>query len=130
MTMLIWASLLTVPATESGIIIFYAKSGDLSKKGRLEILLDDGYWPAFSTTRAPGHRAMWKHVGEGFMKELDFGRVWLRLNEADEGDRDDVFGEWKGDAKPFLSQTLVRFFSILFLKPRIRITHQPVECSY
>jgi hypothetical protein len=76
----------------------------------LEVLLDDGYWPAFSTTRAPGHRAAWQHVGESFVKELDFGRVWLRLNEADEGDKDDIFGEWKGDAKPFLSQTLVRYF--------------------
>ncbi|KAI0274871.1 tricalbin [Gloeopeniophorella convolvens] len=91
---------------QSGIIIFHVKSGELTKKGRLEVLLDDGYWPAFSTARAPGHRAAWQHVGEGFLKELDFGRVWLRLNEADEGDKDDVFGEWKGDAKVFLSQTM------------------------
>ncbi|KAI0308025.1 tricalbin [Multifurca ochricompacta] len=91
---------------QSGIIIFHVKSGELSKKGRLEVLLDDGYWPAFSTTRALGHRAAWQHVGEGFLKELDFGRVWLRLNEADEGEKDDIFGEWKGDAKSFLSQTL------------------------
>ncbi|KAI9462339.1 tricalbin [Lactarius psammicola] len=91
---------------QSGIIIFHVKSGELSKKGRLEVLLDDGYWPAFSTIRATGHRALWQHVGEGFLKELDFGRVWFRLNEADEGEKDDIFGEWKGDAKQFLSQTL------------------------
>lgn len=91
---------------QSGIIVFHVKSGELSKKGRLEVLLDDGYWPAFSTIRATGHRAMWQHVGEGFLKELDFGRVWFRLNEADEGAKDDIFGEWKGDAKQFLSQTL------------------------
>ena len=84
------------------------KSGELTKKGRLEVLLDDGYWPAFSTIRATGHRAMWQHVGEGFLKELDFGRVWFRLNEADEGAKDDIVGEWKGDAKQFLSETLVR----------------------
>lgn len=94
--------------TESGIIIFNVKSGELTKKARLEVLLDDGYWPAFSTVRAPGHKAEWEHVGEGFLKELDFGRVWLRLNVADEGDKDEVIGEWKGDAKPFLQQTLVR----------------------
>lgn len=93
---------------ESGIIVFHVKSGELSKKGRLEVLLDDGYWPAFSTTRATGHHAMWQHVGEGFLKELDFGQVWLRLNEADHGGKDDIFGEWKGEAKQFLSQTLVR----------------------
>lgn len=91
---------------QSGIIVFHVKSGELSQKGRLEVLLDDGYWPAFSTIRATGHRALWQHVGEGFLKELDFGRVWLRLNEADEGNKDDIFGEWKGDVKQFLSQTL------------------------
>ena len=94
--------------TESGIIIFHAKSGDLSKKGRLEVLLDDGYWPAFSTTRAHGHHVAWQHVGEGFLKEIDFGRVWLRLNDADEGDKDIILGEYKDDAKAFLSRTLVR----------------------
>ncbi|KAH9081855.1 tricalbin [Lactarius deliciosus] len=76
------------------------------RRVRLEVLLDDGYWPAFSTIRATGHRASWQHVGEGFLKELDFGQVWLRLNEADDGEKDDIFGEWKGDAKHFLSQTL------------------------
>ena len=74
----------------------------------MEVLLDDGYWPAFSTIRAHGHRAAWQHVGEGFLKEIDFGRVWLRLNEADEGDKDVILGEWKDDAKAFLSRTLVR----------------------
>ena len=94
--------------TESGIIIFHAKSGELSKKGRLEVLLDDGYWPIFSTTRAHGRHVAWQHVGEGFLKEIDFGRVWLRLNEADEGDKDVILGEYKEDAKAFLSRTLVR----------------------
>ena len=93
--------------TESGIIVFNVKSGELTKKARLEVLLDEGYWPAFSTAKAHGHRAAWEHVGEGFLKELDFGRVWLRLNEADEGEKDDIVGEWKGDAKAFLGQTLV-----------------------
>lgn len=69
--------------------------------------MDDGYWPAFSTLRASSTTAQWKHVGEGFVKELDFGRVWLRLNENDEGDKDDIIAEWKGDAKAFLDSTLV-----------------------
>lgn len=42
----------------------------------------------------------------GFMKELDWGLVWLRLNEADEGDKDNVVGVWKGDVKDFLKATL------------------------
>lgn len=82
-------------------------SGELQKKARLEVLLDDAYWPAFSTIRPRSRHAQWEYIGEGFIKELDFGRVWLRLNEADEGDKDDIISEWKGDAKIFLEQTLV-----------------------
>jgi Ca2+-dependent lipid-binding protein len=89
------------------VIVFHVVSGQLSKKARLEVLMDDGYWPAFSTTRASSTHAQWQHVGEGFVKELDFGRVWFRLNENDEGDKDNIIAEWKGDAKAFLDSTLV-----------------------
>jgi hypothetical protein len=94
---------------ESGIVVFHAISGRLSKKARLEVLLDDGYWPCMTTVKAQKCEAQWAYVGEGFVKEIDFGVVWLRLNEAPEGDRDDTFAEWKGDAKAFLHNTLVSF---------------------
>lgn len=90
---------------QTGVIVFNILSGRLHKKGRLEVLLDDGYWPAFSTQRATSTHAQWEYVGEGFVKELDFGQVWLRLNEADEGDKDDIIAQWKGDAKAFLQST-------------------------
>lgn len=90
--------------------MFNVVKGSLSKKARLEVLLDDGYWPAFTTVRARSTKAAWEHIGEGFLKELDFGRVWLRLNDADEGDKDEIIAEWKGDAKDFLQTTLVYFF--------------------
>jgi Ca2+-dependent lipid-binding protein len=92
---------------ESGIILFNVLSGQLPRKARLEVLLDDGYWPCFSTTKARGTHAQWDYVGEGFMKELDFGCVWLRLNEASEGDKDEVIGIWKEEAKTFLKRALV-----------------------
>ncbi|KAL4069403.1 C2 domain-containing protein [Scleroderma citrinum] len=91
---------------QSGIILFNVVSGQLHKKARLEVLLDDGYWPAFSTIKAPSIHAQWQHIGEAFVKELDFGRVWLRLNENADGDNDDVIAEWKGGAKAFLEETL------------------------
>ncbi|KAK2462016.1 hypothetical protein APHAL10511_006479 [Amanita phalloides] len=91
---------------QSGIILFNILSGTLQRKARLEVLLDDGYWPCFSTTRATSRKARWDYFGEGFMKELDWGIVWLRLNEADEGEKDDVIGVWKGEAKSFLKSTL------------------------
>lgn len=92
---------------ESGIIIFSIVSGVLAKKGRIEVLLDDGYWPSFSTTKSRSVNAQWQTVGEGFLKELDFGRVWLRLNEAEEGEKDDIIAEYKSDAKDFLLNSLV-----------------------
>lgn len=71
------------------------------------MLLDDAYWPAFTTVRAHSSHERWEYIGEGFIKELDFGRVWLRLNDADEGEKDDVIAEYKGDAKKFLDDALV-----------------------
>ncbi|OCH88587.1 tricalbin [Obba rivulosa] len=91
---------------QSGVIAVNVISGQLQKKARLEVLLDDAYWPAFSTIRPRSTKARWGYIGEGFIKELDFGRVWLRLNEADEGDKDDIIAEWRGDAKVFLQQAL------------------------
>ncbi|KAG6883467.1 hypothetical protein C0992_008676, partial [Termitomyces sp. T32_za158] len=93
-------------AQQSGIIVFNIVAGNIAKKARLEVLLNEGYWPCFSTTKARSTRAEWDLTGEGFIKEIDFNRVWLRLNAADEGDRDDVVAEWKGDAKAFLRSTL------------------------
>ena len=70
--------------------------------------MDEAYWPAFTTSRARSHHAEWEHIGEGFVKELQFSRVYLRLNEADEGDKDDIIAEWKGQTKAFLESCLVR----------------------
>lgn len=96
-------------STESGIIVFNVKSGRLHKKGRIEVLMDDGYWPCFSTPKARSTNAQWDYVGEGFLKEIDFGQVWLRLDQAEGEDKDDIAAEWMGDAKAFLSSTLVGF---------------------
>lgn len=49
------------------------------------------------------------------MKEVDFGHVWLRLCDGEEGENDDVIAEWKGEAKAFLQATMVCSF-ILFLR--------------
>ncbi|TFK30388.1 transmembrane protein [Coprinopsis marcescibilis] len=91
---------------QSGIVVFHVLSAHLEKKGRIEVLLDEGYWPSFSTERARSTHSQFDSVGEGFLKEVDFGQVWLRLNDADEGDKDDVVCEWKGDAKEFLLATM------------------------
>lgn len=68
--------------------------------------MDDGYWPVFSTTKSSATSIAWDTVGEGFIKELDFGRVWLRLNGNDEGEKEDIIAEYKVDAKVFLDSAL------------------------
>ncbi|KAB5592905.1 hypothetical protein CTheo_3616 [Ceratobasidium theobromae] len=91
---------------QSGVLVFNIIEGQLARKARLEVLLDDGYWPVFGTEKARSVNAHWNQVGEGFIKELDFGRVWLRLNENDESDKESIVAEFKLDAKVFLEQSL------------------------
>ena len=93
---------------ESGVVVFNITTAQLSRKARLEVLLDDAYWPAFTTSMSRSRHVNWDYTGEGFIKELDFGRVWLRFNEADEGTKDDIIAEWKEDAKKFLQEAMVR----------------------
>lgn len=47
-------------------------------------------------------------VGEGFVRELDFSRIWLRINANDSSkDKDDIVAEFKCDTKDFLEQCYV-----------------------
>ncbi|KAH7915157.1 C2 domain-containing protein [Hygrophoropsis aurantiaca] len=115
---------------QSGVIIFNVLSGQIRKKARLEVCLDDGYWPAFSTGRARGTHAQWQHVGEGFVKELDFGRVWLRLNENAEGEKDDIIAEWKGDTKAFLEATLDHPNTFTLTDDEDRTSSVEIEARY
>jgi len=111
---------------ESGIVVFNIISGQLTKKARLEVLLDDGYWPCFSTNKSMSTKAQWGYVGEGFIKEIDFSQVWFRLNEADEGSRDDIIGEWKGDAKVFLEKAIVScFYTWIMMYPELFCQAEP-----
>lgn len=89
-------------------LILEAISGNVPKKARLELLLDDGYWPSFSTERSRSQSALWDQVGEGFVRELDFCSVWLRLNENEEGIKDDIVGEIRMSALAFLDRCWVR----------------------
>ena len=56
---------------------------------------------------ARGRHVAWDYTGEGFIKELDFGLVRLKLNMADEGTEDDIIAEWREDAKKFLQEAMV-----------------------
>lgn len=71
-------------------------------------MFDDGYWPAFTSGKARSTHAAWDQVGEGFVKELDFSRIWLRINANDSSnEKDDIVAEFKCDTKDFLEQCFV-----------------------
>ena len=117
---------------ESGIIVFHVISGKLAKKARIEVLLDDGYWPCFSTLKARSTQAQFGYVGEGFMKELDFGRVWFRLNDGIENEKDDIIAECREDAKPFLQAALVSLIHHFALRIGMMLIYAPhtLEWTY
>lgn len=92
---------------ESGILAIQVIAGRLAKKGRLEVLVDESYWPAFGTERSRSTHQTWDQIGEVFIRELDFSRLTLRLNENDDGDKDEVFAEYKLDTRELLEASLV-----------------------
>lgn len=95
---------------ESGILVFQVISGQLARKGSLEVMFDDGYWPSFTSGKARSTHAAWDQVGEGFVKELDFSRIWLRINANDSSnEKDDIVAEFKCDTKDFLEQCFVSY---------------------
>ncbi|WRT70761.1 uncharacterized protein IL334_007760 [Kwoniella shivajii] len=94
-----------IMASQSGVLVFQVISGQLAKKGSLEVMFDDGYWPSFTSGKARSNHPTWDQVGEGFIRELDFSRTWLRINASDENE-DDIVAEFKCDTKDFLEQCI------------------------
>lgn len=91
--------------TQSGILVFNILKGQLAQKNaRLEVSLDDGYWPTYTTEEARTTDTTWDEVGEGVIKELDWSRIFLRLRTGKNDD--DVFAEFQGNTKDFLERTL------------------------
>ncbi|PWY97366.1 tricalbin [Testicularia cyperi] len=92
---------------QSGIIAFNILQGHLphhKKHARLEVLFDDGYWPAYTTEQARTAQCNWDEVGESVVKELDWSKFLLKLRTGD-GD-EDVFAEFAGNTKDVLEKTL------------------------
>ncbi|KAH7342117.1 hypothetical protein B0J17DRAFT_715253 [Rhizoctonia solani] len=72
---------------QSGILVLSIMNGKIARNARLQVLLDDAHRPIFSTKKAHSTHAQWAHVGECFIKELDF--------------------ELKANAKRFLEEALM-----------------------
>ncbi|GAA6019595.1 hypothetical protein JCM10207_006938 [Rhodosporidiobolus poonsookiae] len=95
--------------TQTGLLAFQVISGQLAKKGaRLEVLFDDGYWPAFSTEASRSTHNTWDEIGEVLIRELDFSQIHLQLNTAEKDTRADVIATTTIDMNHFLEQSLDR----------------------
>ncbi|WWC92373.1 uncharacterized protein L201_007330 [Kwoniella dendrophila CBS 6074] len=93
-------------SSSSGVLVFQVISGQLAKKGSLEVMFDDGYWPSFTSGKARSHHPTWDQVGEGFIRELDMSRTWLSINASDENDDEDIVAEFKCNTIEFLEQCI------------------------
>ena len=94
--------------SQSGVLVFNIVSGNLAKKGaRLEVAFDDAYWPNYSTDTARTAHQTWDEVGEVFIRELEYSRIILRLNEADKDSREELQADFRTSLPEFLEQCLV-----------------------
>jgi hypothetical protein len=53
------------------------------------------------------------------VRDIDFGRVWLRINVEDESEKEDIIAEYKCDTKTFLERCLVGAAPLLSICPPI-----------
>ena len=88
----------------AGVLVFQIISGQLAKRGAVEVMMDDGYWPSFTSTKARSTSATWDQIGEGFVRELEFSKIWLRVNADPDGE--EPVAEFRCDTKDFLEQCL------------------------
>ncbi|GJN90164.1 hypothetical protein Rhopal_003163-T1 [Rhodotorula paludigena] len=103
---------------QTGVLAFQIISGNISKKGaRLEVLFDDGYWPAFSTERSRSTHNTWDEIGEAVIRELDFSQIILKLNDSDKDTREDIVAAVTIDLNEFLEQTLDKPATFTLVSP-------------
>lgn len=88
----------------SGVLAFNMISGQIPKRNaQLELVFDDGYWPAYLTERSRNDYK-WDKVGETIIRELDESNVWFRVRV---GPRDsDVVAELRLPTKRLMADAL------------------------
>ncbi|GAA5958373.1 hypothetical protein JCM3765_004810 [Sporobolomyces pararoseus] len=107
---------------QTGVLAFQIISGNIAKKGaRLEVLFDDGYWPAYSTEPSRSHHTTWDEIGEVVVRELDFSMITFQLNSAEKETREDVISQATMDLPSLLEDCLDKVATI---------TLEPVEVGH
>ncbi|SCV70224.1 BQ2448_1618 [Microbotryum intermedium] len=103
---------------QTGVLAFQIISGQLSRKGaRLEVLFDDGYWPAYSSEPARSTHAVWDEIGEAVIRELNFSNIILKLNTAEKETREDIVASATIPVSQFLTSCLDKPFTFTLTDP-------------
>jgi Ca2+-dependent lipid-binding protein len=74
----------------------------------LEVLLDENYWPVYSTDRTHArHLAEWNQTAECVVRELSFSQITFRMNDADETEKDQVNSSVLFETRDLVEMSLV-----------------------
>ena len=94
---------------ESGVLIFKIIEGELAHKDcYLEVLFDDYAFPSYVSSKARSRYQKWDEVGDGFVRELEFSRITMRLKARLDKmhDEADVIATLAGDTLDVLKTGL------------------------
>jgi len=92
----------------SSLVTFDLASGQLARKGRVQILLEDPSWSALCAATARTDSATPEQFGEGSLQELEFERLWIKF-DGQGNDFPEILADFKCQAKQFLENALVSF---------------------
>lgn len=97
-------------AYNSGVVIFKIIEGELARKDcYLEVLFDDFAFPSYVSSKARGRHQKWDEIGDGFVRELEFSRLTMRLVEKTDpkaSDEGNVIATLSGDTADVLKMCL------------------------
>lgn len=118
---------------KSGVAIFKIIEGELANPNcYLEVLFDDFAFPSYVSSKARSRHQKWDEVGDGFVRELDFSRITLRLKAKT--DESDVIASLTGDTADVLKMSLnnpheyvLRSSSGEIYKIKVSMKYIPVE---
>ena len=93
----------------SGVLIFKMIEGELAHKDcYLEVVFDDYAFASYTSAKARSRHQKWDEVGDGFIRELEFSRITLRLrSKVDKTHEEaDVIASLTGDTLDVLKTAL------------------------
>ena len=93
----------------SGVLIFKIIEGELAHKDcYLEVLFDDYAFASYVSSKARSRHQKWDEVGDGFVRELEFSRIAMRLRSKVDRTHDDtdLIASLTGDTMDVLKTSL------------------------